>query len=130
MSAYEIDGVEGVFGVPDDHDNAMQPAVAALTCPNPTCDRAGQFVQIHADTVLPVHCGGTARSSDGPVPCGTVLHCDHPDRGQVSTLSGTLADPVIVTDTKCRSCLTVLSTSREHVPASDIPASILLNMRH
>jgi hypothetical protein len=128
VTAYEIDGIEGVFGVPEDHDNDHAPVVAAISCSEPTCNRLNNLVPIHADTVLPVLCGGQKRSHDGLVPCGQVLHCDH-DEQEAKETAGTIGQPVEITHTRCRICKTATKppTMRNLPPVrlEDLPASFL-----
>lgn len=70
--------------------------VAVLVCNNPACtSHRGHMVQIHEDTVLPVHCGG----------CSAVLHCDH-DEQTTTERRGTVVDAYEHTITRCRLCRT------------------------
>jgi hypothetical protein len=90
-------------------DSAGAEPTLSLTCPNLTCPNRARRIQLHADTVLPVTCGG----------CGQVLHCDHVDTLPITTHEGTLAAPVRVKKEVCIVCLTELS--RHETPLAPIP---------
>jgi len=62
------------FGVPDDHDSQGAPVAGALACSNPKCKARGILVQIHEDTVRPVHCSA----------CHTVLLAGETPQDDVS----------------------------------------------
>lgn len=95
------------FGNPDGDTGAAAAPVAALVCTAPTCARRGQHVQIHDDTVLPVHCGG----------CSAVLHCNH-DIGTTVRRGGLIGAPLEHTITACRLCGTETArTTRALDPA-------------
>jgi hypothetical protein len=85
--------------------SANAPVIATVTCPNPVCGHRGSFIVVHADTQLPVHCGG----------CFAVLHCDHALETTI-TRSGTIGAPVEQTVTACALCNT--ETARKTV---DLP---------
>jgi transcription elongation factor Elf1 len=93
----------------EDVPSANAPAIAALVCTAPTCGHRNQHVQIHADTVLPVHCGG----------CGAVLHCDHrPETTKVR--AGTIGAPLEHTITACTVCGTELARDTAALPPIDL----------
>lgn len=87
--------------------------VAALICTQPTCDRRGQHVPIHDDTVLPVHCGG----------CYTVLHCRHDTQTTVRR-GGTIGNPVEHTITACRLCGTETQRTTRDLDPTDVLRSL------
>lgn len=123
------------FGRPDDieHDDAGTPEAAALACTQPGCSMLNQMVTIHADTVLPVHCGGwiTPNPTSGETqghPCHTVLHCDHPTQQDKSVTVGTISHPFRIDTTVCLKCATVLTTTKTELPPTrieDLPIGIL-----
>lgn len=89
--------------------------VAAVVCTAPGCRHRGQHVQIHDDTVLPVHCGG----------CGGVLHCDHrPDTATVR--GGTIGAPVEHDITTCTACGVELARVSRDLD----PQQVLRNLPH
>lgn len=96
----EVEARHGfVFGLPDDYESTKQPQIASVNCSNPTCERRGQFHAVHADTVLPLLCGG----------CGTVLMCDHnfdnKDAHPIQTVSaGTFGSPREESYQRCDKC--------------------------
>lgn len=104
-----------VFG--DTGQRAPAGATVAASCPTPGCDRQGRLVQLHADTVQPVHCGS----------CYTVIHCDHiPELRRER--SGTLAAVVEHRITACTRCGTELdraSTELGPLPLDQIPIAVL-----
>ena len=104
------------FGGSDRGANA--PATLALVCQNLTCPNRGKHVQLHADTVLPINCGG----------CGQTLHCDHPSRTPQKRHEGTLSAPVEVTYTICDQCGHEADHQRRELPPfrlEDLPAERL-----
>lgn len=112
----EIEAQHGfVFGNPDGDKGAGAPAVAALVCNGARCPHRGRHVQIHADTVLPLHCGG----------CGAVLHCDHAPE-QRTVRGGTLGAPVEHDITACTRCGSELARTTRDLD----PAAVLLNLPH
>lgn len=105
------------FGNPDGDTGAGTAPVAALVCANPACGRRGQHVQIHEDTVLPVHCGG----------CHAVLHCRHQPETSVKR-GGTIGNPLEHTVTACRACGTELDRSTRALDAAEVLRSLPLGL--
>lgn len=92
-------------------------ATAAVVCVAAGCTHSGRHVQVHDDTVAPVHCGG----------CGGVLHCDHAPE-ITRHREGTLGAPVEVTLTRCTRCRLELGKVARPLPPinlAELPASIL-----
>lgn len=110
-----------VFGN-DGSDSASTPETHALVCNTPGCGNLNRLVQIHADTVLPVLCGG----------CGSVLHCDHV-WVHVKQKSGTLRAPVNLTHDYCEMCGTranETSTKLPPIDIQDLPLDIVAALIH
>lgn len=97
--------------------SANAPATHVLVCTRPTCPQRKQQVQVHADTVLPVHCGG----------CAGVLHCDH--TLETSTVRvGTLGAPEEHTVTACTVCKTETQRDVKTLPPVnllELPVGVL-----
>lgn len=92
------------------------PEVAQVACRTNGCERQNRLTVVHADTVLPLLCGG----------CGTVLHCVH-EVDPVLRREGTLGSPVEVSGTRCRHCGRE-DVSRRGLPPVDLkslPVSVL-----
>ncbi len=97
---------------------AMHNATIAVICSNPRCERRTQHVQLHADTAMPVHCGG----------CGQIVHCEHPDTELETHHEGTLSSPVRVLTNRCKACgvaITQAKTPLSAIPLDQIPLHLL-----
>ena len=81
------------FGTSADHDNAGAAPAGHLVCSNSGCDQVNRMVQIHEDTILPIHCGS----------CSTVLKCEHVWE-PVEALAGTLSNPSKIAWEHCGTC--------------------------
>lgn len=104
-----------VFG--DTGERGPGGATTAAACPTAGCSRQGRLVQLHEDTVQPVHCGG----------CGAVIHCDHVPELRRER-SGTLAAVVEHLITMCSRCGTELDRASKNVgplPLDQIPVTVL-----
>jgi hypothetical protein len=88
MSLADVEAAHGfVFGTPDQPTTDAAPVAADVSCPNGECERQNRRVQLHADTVRPVHCGK----------CGHVLLDDpnaDPDLSQLDPF-GDIPDSVL-----------------------------------
>lgn len=119
----EIEAAHGfVFGNPDSDTGQAAPLLAALVCnanigPGQPCPHRGQFVQIHADTTLPVRCGG----------CGTVLHCDH--EHETTVIAPTLDQPLHHTVTACTRCGTEKTRQTRDATPAELAALIPPGLR-
>lgn len=114
----EIEAQHGfVFGNPDGDTGDSAPVVAQLVCNGPKCSHRGSFVPVHADTVLPVHCGG----------CGTVLHCDHAH--ETTIVPPSLDEPLHHTVTACTRCGTEKSRETRDATAAELAALLPPGLR-
>lgn len=123
----EIEARHGfVFGLPDDYESTNARVVATVNCTNPTCANRGQFVQLHEDSVLPVHCGA----------CNSVLLCDHNfddrERHPIQTVSaGTFGSPREESYQRCDKCGTESKRTvkqLEPLRIEDLPFSTVQKM--
>jgi hypothetical protein len=108
------------FGTSADHDTGQQPVIASVVCVTPTCDRLNVPVEVHADTVLPLHCGG----------CFAVLMCEHVWVKQ-SVTEGVFAAPVRVDWEQCALCGAFRNKTKTELPAIDLgslPAGLLATL--
>ena len=102
---------------PVEQPSANAPVTGRLVCTTVGCSHQGHSITVHADTVLPIHCGG----------CFGVLHCEH-DNVTEQVREGTIGAPLLRTTTKCRLCGTVASETRDELEPIDLttlPAAIL-----
>lgn len=92
-----------------DGESANAAEVAALVCTQPTCPNRGNHLAVHADTPLPVHCGG----------CSAVLLCDH-DMVDTLTHEGVVSAPVEVRSRVCSRCGFTADVQKRTLPGLDL----------
>lgn len=118
-----------VFGLPDGYDTADAPQIASVSCSTPGCSNLNRQYAVHADTILPLMCGGwvAVKGEDGH-PCGSVLHCDHSETTPHSHTEGTHAHPREVSYDLCNACGSKLNQVTKDLPPiefGDIPIGSL-----
>lgn len=106
-----------VFGAPKDHETAGAARSMSVSCSNKDCPQVNRPVDLHADTVLPVMCGGTITDKDGTQhACGSVLHCLHEDTLPMMHHEGDLSNPRKITRQVCVVCQSEVSRTTENLP--------------
>ena len=113
-----------VFGTDGSHKTAGAAPAFSVVCTNPKCSNLNQHIQLHEDTVLPIHCGGTVAGNA----CAQVLYCTHPVTTPVEHYEGTLAAPLKVNRDLCVLCNTSLNrvvSELPPIPFDQIPLHLL-----
>ena len=90
--------------------------IGTVACPNPLCDRRGQWYRIPATHTGPLHCGG----------CYQVLSCDHTDTTTVTTYAGTMAAPLRADTTTCTACHQQISHKQTPITLDEVPLQLPL----
>jgi hypothetical protein len=113
-----------IFGGDGSHETANAAPAFSVVCQNPKCSNLNQHIQLHEDSVLPIHCGGMVAGNA----CGQVLYCTHSDTIPVEHHEGTLASPLRVNRDVCVLCNASLNrtvTELSPIPLDSIPLHLL-----